>query len=202
METIEYKGYTININYEEYCESPRDCDSLGEILYTSNRYNLGDTQTDIEEIEETIKDKNNICLPVYAYIHGNVKLNTGGFNCPWDSGQSGIIYVSKDDIKKEYSVKRISKKLLERVLKYLKSEIEIFSNYLSGECFYFNIKDGNGEEIESLGTFYGYDFEENGLLPEARSIIDYHIQKERERKQKKLKSYIKNNVPLQYRKIA
>lgn len=47
-ETIEYRGHTINVNYEEYLEhhNPRGWDNLGTMNCSHRRYTLGDEQDD------------------------------------------------------------------------------------------------------------------------------------------------------------
>jgi hypothetical protein len=88
-------------------------------------------------------------------------MNTTGFSCGWDSGQVGHIYVSLEKIREEYSCKRVSKKMRERIEGYLKGEVETYDKYLTGDVYGFNIvrEDEDGEEvhIDSCWGFYGYD---------------------------------------------
>lgn len=42
-----------------------------------------------------------VLLPLYLYDHSGITMKTSGFSCPWDSGQVGFIYASKDTFKKE-----------------------------------------------------------------------------------------------------
>lgn len=133
----------------------KDWDNLGTILYVSSRYILGDERVSGEEIEQKMKDSSVIALPVYAYIHGGVTLNTGGFSCAWDSGQSGCIYISKEKVREEFKVKRISPKLYKRVVEILKSEIKLYSQYLEGDIFGYRIFDDQGEEIDSCWGLFG-----------------------------------------------
>jgi hypothetical protein len=121
---------------------------------------LGDERVDQEEIEEKMKDSSLIAIPVYAMIHGSVQLNTTGFSCPWDSGQSGIIYVSKEEVRKTWNITKISKKRRELVIEALKNEIKTYSQYLSGEVYGYRIFDDNDEEIDSCWGFYGMDVAE------------------------------------------
>lgn len=131
-----------------------DCHQ-GKIVYTSHRYLLGDERLEASVIEEIAKDPSMICLPVYAYIHGGVVLSTGPFSCMWDSGQCGIIYVSKEDIRTEWNVKRISAKLHKQVLSNLEAEVKEFSSYLEGDVYGYRILDAEGEEVDSCWGFYG-----------------------------------------------
>lgn len=141
---------------DEGPESPRQ-NGFGTILYTSSRYELGDERVEAEEIEEKMKDTSVIAIPVYAMIHGSVQLNTTGFNCTWDSGQCGIIYVSKEEIRKTWNLTKISKKKREWVIEALKHEIEIYSQYLSGDVYGYRIFNDKDEEIESCWGFYGLE---------------------------------------------
>lgn len=134
----------------------KDWDNLGTILYTSTRYILGDKRMDAEEIARIEMDRDNICLPVYAYMHGGTALNTTGFCCPFDSGKCGIIYVSKEAVRKEWHRKRISPKLMQTILHNLRCEIETYSNFLSGEVYGYIIEDDEGNELDSCWGIFGY----------------------------------------------
>ena len=78
VESIKYKGHTIRLIADEDAESPRGgfFSNVGEILYTSSRYTLGDKQVSREEIDAITNDPKNIWLPVYAYIHSGTSLST------------------------------------------------------------------------------------------------------------------------------
>jgi hypothetical protein len=134
----------------------KEFDHLGTMLYTSSRYLLGDKCVSASEIEEAVKDPSMITLPVYAYIHSGVVLSTGPFTCPWDSGQCGIIYVSKYKVREDWKVKRISPKLHATILNCLQSEVQEFSDYLAGEVFGYRILDDDGAEVDSCWGFYGH----------------------------------------------
>ncbi len=136
--------------------------NLGTMLYTSSRYNLGDKQVSAEEIDKIEKDSDNIVIPVYAYIHSGVVLNTVGFSCPWDSGKCGIIYISKQQIREHFDVKRITAALKQRVIDFLKVEVEVFSNYLSGEVYGYQVIDDDQVVDSCYGFYYKKDAEEAG----------------------------------------
>jgi hypothetical protein len=155
--------YSLEIVNDDDPISPREWDNLGAILYSSSRYVLGDKQVSLQEMREIEKDKNNIVLPVYAYIHSGIALNTTGFSCPWDSGQSGIIYVSKEKIRNEFKVNRISPALKEKVINILRNEVDIYSQYASGEVYGYRILDENKDVVDSCYGFFSYkEAEEQG----------------------------------------
>ncbi len=149
------------MNYEIvqdlYPISPRENECLGTIAYISTRYCLGDKFMSREELKHLANDKNNIVLPVYAYIHSGTTLNTTGFSCPWDSGQSGYIYVSKDKARKFFCVKRITAKVLSKIYNCLKAEVEEYSMFLNGEVYGYIIRGDDGNEIDSCYGFIGED---------------------------------------------
>lgn len=151
----------VNILPDQNAESPRTSfDQMGTIVYNSLRYTLGDEHLSVEEINAILKDESMIALPVYAYIHGSVVLNTTGFSCPWDSGQCGAIYISKAKALQDWKRKKMSPKLLQIILNGLRGEVEEFSSYLSGEVYGYQIVDDDGKEIDSCWGFYGYKWAE------------------------------------------
>jgi len=95
-ETIEYKGYTIEICPDENPESPREWDNLCEIHACHTRYTLGDGEFnynlrndyDEERFKDMLKEakrNRDIIIPLYYYEHGNIALSLSNdsypFNC-------------------------------------------------------------------------------------------------------------------------
>lgn len=115
-----------------------------------------------------------VVLPLYLYDHGGLSMSTSHkypFNCPWDAGQVGFIYVTKDDIRKEYSKQRINKKTLALALKVLRSEVEVYNQYLQGDVWGYTITQGDDNLLDACGGFFGYDY----CLSEAQSQIDFEL---------------------------
>ena len=149
-------------------ESPREWDNLGKILYTSTRYTMGDEEVDREVIIEIEARKDVIVLPVYVYIHGGVTINTTGFSCPWDSGQSGIIYVECADVLKEWNRKRMTNKLREKVKGILRGEIATYDQFCTGDVYGYIVTHEEDEDEESCWGFYGMECCEE----EARRVAE------------------------------
>jgi hypothetical protein len=158
MEPVLTKSFgdkVVKVFYDEDANSPRGDDNLGEILYSKkSRYTLGDQAVDLKEIDKKLKDPNFICVPVFAYIHGDVRLSTKPFSCLWDSGQSGIICVSKDKIKNWFGVKRVGARIVENVIGQLHAEVATYSRYLSGQVFGYVVEDDKGEEVDSCWGYF------------------------------------------------
>lgn len=181
------------ISQDTSAESPREWDNLGTIAYKHSRYSLGEEEIDdpIEWLEdilglnrkgeytnqrlehlESLFYKRFIALPIYIYEHSNVALKTSPFGCRWDSGKVGYIYVSKENVLKEFKGnKRVSKKLRERVEGILEGEIETLSQYSNGEVYRFEIVDDEENVVDSCGGFYGSDFLENGMIDEIDPTV-------------------------------
>ena len=211
MENIEYKGYTIEIKQDEFAENPRDPnyqDNFGILLTAHKNYSIGEVDIqkkypdaeNWQDIEKAIKDEYNpvIMLPVYMYDHSIQRFKIGSFqgylpegHAEFDSGKIGYIIAEKDKIKKEYDVKRISKKLKDQITEILQQEIKQLDQWSCGDVYGYNIE----ETGDSCWGFYGYDY----TLEQAKETVDYRVKTQREKKQKTLKSLIKNHIPLIYR---
>ena len=199
-ETVEREGFTGKIFQDECGESPREWDNIGKMICWHNRYTLGDENlldlwselkecslkklTDYcngwDEIEEVLKKEFGavVILPLFLYDHSGISMRTysHGQHAGWDGGYVGFIYATKADILKEYSVKRITKAIKEKVEKILTSEVETYSQYLEGDVYFFNIADADGEIVESCGGFYGME----SAKDEVNSQIDYAIKEKAE----------------------
>jgi hypothetical protein len=175
MERYELEsGNILEVWQEEYPQSPREMwENLGTMICFHKRYILGDKHNFTSDefggwgdMKKKLSRKLNaaIILPLYMYDHSGLTISTTPFSCPWDSGQIGYILVSKENIRKSYLKKRISKKTLEIATKNLLAEVETYDQYLRGDVYGFTLKDPNGNEIETVGGFYGADPEKNGML--------------------------------------
>jgi len=182
-EKIEYKGYDIEIEQDDDVESPREWDNLGTMTCFHRRYALGDKNNYITgkpyyatpaELKKYVENDKHIFLPLYLYDHGSITMNTTGFSCPWDSGQVGLIYVSKEDVRKEYGKQRVSKMLRAFVEGRLIGEVETYDQYLRGDVWGYTITEQGGDEFaDSCWGFYGHGY----CLNEAKEWID-EMQKE------------------------
>ena len=134
------------------------------------RYILGHKHDfhDVEEFKEFIGSADIVALPLFLYDHSGITMKTTPFSCGWDSGQVGFIYATREQILKEYGVKKVTSKIREKVEKLLIAEVDTYDKYLTGEVFGFIIeKNGDIEDI-----CYGfYDTPEN-IIKECKSIID------------------------------
>jgi hypothetical protein len=184
-DVIEYKGYKITVKQDEDSMNPRvDFDNLGTMVCFHGRYNLGDKHEykSQEEFKDWLRknEKNVVMLPLYLYDHSGITMNTTGFgavdSARWDWGMVGVIYVTKEKIRKEYSLKRnVTKARAEKVLDYLRAEVETYDQYLTGDVYGFEVTNPDGEEVHSCWGYFGSDNEKSGLLESARAEVDADI---------------------------
>ena len=176
---IDYSkdNWELKIDYSESTDSPRDWDNLGTICVSNRCRYCNNEYEDTESLSwcnedadlKTLERKGYIVLPLSVYDHSGVSIYIGGKCDAWDSGRLGWYIVSKDKVRKEYGVKRISKKLRERVEQILENEVETFNHYINGEVYSFTLYH-NGEEVDSCGGFYDSDNEHNGFI---RDMYEY-----------------------------
>jgi hypothetical protein len=144
---------------------PRGAESSFHITYNPrSRHTLGNETADADEdarIATMVRDGKAVGMPVWAYVHGSSTLCAAyqnPFGCPWDSGRSGWVYATNEELRKFFNVKRLTKKYKETALAYMQSDVQTFSAYLNGECYGFVIRDTrNDEALDSCWGYYGLD---------------------------------------------
>ena len=62
--------------------------------------------------------------------------------------------MSKEAIRKEWKVKRISPKLLKTILSCLEGEIKTYAQWSEGQVYGYTVTDPNGNEIDACWGFY------------------------------------------------
>ena len=185
FESVEIGKYRIDIIPDFEPQNPRVWDeNFGTMVCFSRRYNLGDEHdyksgdySGWEEIENAIVRNENVgaILPLYLYDHSGITINTTGFSCPWDSGQIGFIFVSKEKIREEYGVKYVTQKVRDKAEKLLLGEVETYDQFLRGDIYGYRITNTETDtEIDSCWGFYGSDY----CMEEAKGILHYYLKKD------------------------
>ena len=138
---------------------------------------------------QNLFDEKYISLPLYLYDHGSITMSCAAFSCPWDSGQVGIIYVSKERLRQEYSSKRITPKIRDKALSVLRAEVEEYDRFLTGDAWGYEIYEmdddpdmteagyeNDGYCVDSCWGFLGHEWAEQA----AQKAVDYYVQKDAE----------------------
>lgn len=96
-----------------------------------------------------------LMLPLYLYDHSGITMNTTGFSCPWDSGQVGWIYASKEDALREFGGKSFTAATRKKAEDCMRGEVECYDSYLRGEAYGFELYSqwDNGAYTHYLNTF-------------------------------------------------
>ena len=115
-----------------------------------------DLAREIARLEALIGKWNVVMLPLYLYDHSGITMSTGSFGCPWDSGQVGFIYMTREKAEENWpSLKDDPDALRLKAEERLEAEVEVYDQYLTGEVYGYVIEDDDGEEVESCWGFYG-----------------------------------------------
>ena len=170
----------IRIYQDENADDPRDWGLLfGTMSCFHRRYNLSTSEKEAEAIfhdpeglDEFFEKQGDaiIKLPIYMYDHSGQTISTHPFSCPWDSGQLGYIWISKERALKELSTrkgktpKRWSKSAEKRVYAMLEGTIKTIDDWMTGNVY--------GDVLHSVWGYYGFDEKDGSkryILEEARS---------------------------------
>lgn len=188
-ETVDLgNNYFVDIQYDEYCQSPREWDNVGTIAYKHSRYKLGEEEISdpidwlcsklgIDEAEdysdeylqklEKLMQEKFIILPLFLYDHSGITISTEPFGCRWDSSKVGYIYVSKQEIVENYRDRWMHEDNKERLDKYHKG-LDLFGiaeNMLKQEVETF--------DQYLRGEVFGFSLYHNGTQEELDSCWGY-----------------------------
>lgn len=183
-ETLEQDGYKAEVVQEEYADDPRECwDNAGTMVCFHTKYMLGDKvggkhdHDDVgqaREAMEAIEEAGGVVLPLFLYDHSGVGMSTDNsrypFNCPWDAGQVGWIYVEAATITEEWG-----KDEREQAAACLQSEVETYDQFLRGDVYGYILCGPDGDALDSCWGFYGTD----SAVEEAQNMIDYHLREDK-----------------------
>jgi hypothetical protein len=156
-------NYTINIEYDECPESPREWDDLSTIY--SNHKHYSPDNHDIDEIldEEGYLDMDGkVGLMAWLFEHTQCRFLTSeigdsnpfgdGLYARFDSGWFGVIAMPIEKAKEEWGEdwEKMAKQ-------YMKGCIEEYDAYANGQVYAYEIIAKNGEIVDSCGGYYDAD---------------------------------------------
>lgn len=137
--------------------SPRGDWHLSTIVTNENRYRSPDENpfSSMEELITAVCKKKGEYIWDYVsrYEHGGVMYSRGKSQ-GWDNCICGIIFVSKEDVRKFYEVKNITQKVLKKVFDRFDSELEEYTNYVNGDVYGYRLYSLDGELIDDCWGFY------------------------------------------------
>ncbi len=179
-ETVD--GFTINIIHDDSgdTESPIENDLGDNLKFAAlhRRYVNPSKELDsVEAIAEFMQansadDSEWACFPLFMYDHSGTiyHASEGGnpFACQWDSGRLGMIALKRS----EYT---------NATLETANLICDEYTAWANGECYGFEIEDGDGEHVDSCWGFIGDP--EGHVLEEAREKVKWFAADKRKREQ-------------------
>ena len=187
----------VKIVRQEFAEAPED--DIVKITYNKrSRYVLGNEAVTADEaaaLQERMNAGEVIGIPVYAYVHSGSTIRCSDvgnpFECRWDSGRSGLAYITTADAQREWDLPSL-RDVKERAESYIRNFVETFDAYLKGEVYGYvaekavvdpdsgEVLDGEFEEEDSCWGFYGFDRNESGMAEAIKPYVDkgYEITEE------------------------
>ena len=157
-----------------YMGRARDC--LGTESVTRER---------MGEIRDAIGKGEYVGMPVYAYVHSGATISTSPFSCPWDSGQSGFVYVTREGAVAGWGKKLLTAEVRKKALAACEGFVKEFATYLEDGMWGYvaeelakrHVKvtslDGTKvlseydeetwEQVDSCWGFAGCDWKTNGM---------------------------------------
>ena len=201
INSIEYKGMTIQICYDLNADSPREWDNVGTIYSNHRDYNpdghkIDEIENEEGELVSEELDRKFIWLPIYYYEHSGLTVSTKRdypYNDGWDSGLFGIIAVEKERWRKEQGWKAITKERREQILRSLEGEIETFDSYCRGEVYGFVVEDEEGEEIDACGGYYGDEGMKDAIY-DAKNIVECELERRKKEERIAMMDALKKHI--------
>lgn len=165
--TKTYKQTSVRVvqSYDEFAESPRNWDNLTTIICHHRRYALGDVEVSreftgydsLKELKKALVDSYGemaYIKPLSLYDHSMQTLSIGEPTDRWDSGYVGFIFVTKEQARRWYGVKRVTKTILEKIEKSAQAEVEEYNKIcLWGEVYQLKLQNVFTNADDATDTF-------------------------------------------------
>lgn len=157
LDKVEQNGLFIIVNYDEDASNPREYhENLGTMVCYHRRYCIGDRNhghKDPLEFREWVTTSKDVAayFPIYLFDHSGLTISVNPFNDPWDSGQIGYIYCTKEAIRNWFNIKRVTHKYIEKAEKIMLEEVKEVDNYLRYHVYYVTFGT-EGKEESSLSN--------------------------------------------------
>ncbi len=171
--------------YDQHATNPREGGSLGTILIAPRKAHWVAANPDVA-VDTSIRfgdspyghwdnlrreqlnlKKSDIAIayPITAHtIGGEISLSLG-YKSGWGYDVVGFIYITKETLRKEYGVKRITSITQQRAKNCLQDELDMLTAWLNGDCYGWQIK-------EYTLTDDGLDWKEVGILDDCWGYFD------------------------------
>lgn len=113
-----------------------------------------------------------VLLPLYLYDHSGITMSTAcgyTFNDRWDAGQVGFAFMTRDQVLASLAspgARRLTPALRAAAAPLMRSEVETYDRYLTGNVFGYVVESETGEHLDSCWGYFG----ETHCLEEGRAV--------------------------------
>jgi len=118
-------------------------------------------------------------LPVSAYIHSGIVYRVGSPSqfpdSQFDAGYAGLIFVTKDKVKKWFMTDDLDNDVRKRVNRCLADEVEYYSEWAEGCTYGYVMTDHETLEEDSCWGFIGSDAIASGLVDYTGELHDTNL---------------------------
>jgi hypothetical protein len=188
--------HTLKIYQVGHAENPRSEDNLSRLLFVGKYKHLGDehrfnpdehcysSREDFisrgaTHITNYLKKEEGLDVvyitPIHMYTHDGSTISTsysGQFADRFDSGTCGFAVLTKQDIRENWGIKRVTQDKLKNAIGILMGEVSTLNHFIKDEVYGYDLLDGDGKGINSCRGFYGDNFRTNGILDDIMQHID------------------------------
>lgn len=152
-----------------------------------------------KEMLKLLEESNLICIKqLNLYDHSGITISTSSaypYNDRWDSSPVGFVYITISDFIAYGIVIDDNENWKEAAEQIIENEVQIYDYFLRGEVYSFTLEEkvhvrnetrcphcnevikvdeyDDYEEVESCGGFYGCNIEDNGILDEVGSDLQF-----------------------------
>ena len=123
---------------------------LGDGMFKRIRNHNKTAQDFAKDVQRMARRKGLLVAPVTVYEHGLVKYELGCIAgmLAFDYSFCGFIVTSTDQVRQQYGVKRITKKVMEKVEQQWRADLAELSNLANGWHYALELRDADGEVID------------------------------------------------------
>lgn len=145
---------------------------LGDGMLKRIRNRNRTAQDFAKDVQRTARRKGLLVAPVTVYEHGLVKYELGCIAgmLAFDYSFCGFIVTSTDQVRQQYGVKRITKKVMEKVEQQWRADLAELSNLANGYHYVLRVQDEDGDILDEVAV---NDWISDDNL--AQAAVDYGL---------------------------
>ena len=178
IETIIYKGYSIEKHYDFNAENPfENWDGQGRFYHWKDNGNeelarycelLGYDQ---ETREQTGKEHPD-AVRIDKYEHSGISYSVAGegMNCRWDTSHTWAVWFPDDCLLDDLKRFKTAKTRRTRCVELARQSCKLFNQWANGEVYGFKVIDPAGNDIDSCWGYYGYESIDEEIENQKKAI--------------------------------